>query len=209
MPAIETLIPFLGISLLLALTPGPDNVFVLLQSAMHGARAGAVIVLGLCTGLLVHTTVVAVGLGAVLAASTLAFTILKIAGALYLAYLAWKAFRAPVGSQVGSASEREPARRAYVRGVLMNLMNPKVVIFFLAFLPQFVVARSGTSPAVQLLVLGLAFTAATFVSFTAIAWFSGAFGTNFMRSPRLQRALNWSAGLVFLALAIKLAISQQ
>jgi threonine/homoserine/homoserine lactone efflux protein len=84
MPAIEALIPFLGISLLLALTPGPDNLFVLLQSAIHGVRAGVVIVLGLCTGLLVHTTVVAVGLGAVLAASAIAFTALKIAGALYL-----------------------------------------------------------------------------------------------------------------------------
>jgi threonine/homoserine/homoserine lactone efflux protein len=128
----------LGIAVLLSLAPGPDNIFVLLLSAMHGTRAGLTVVLGLCTGLLVHTAVVAVGLAALLAASAVAFTVLKIAGALYLVYLAWQAFRAPVGELSTSQMQVKTGKHMYLRGVIMNLTNPKVVIFFLAFLPQFV-----------------------------------------------------------------------
>ncbi|MDT6963752.1 LysE family translocator [Cupriavidus sp. SZY C1] len=208
MPPIETLLPFLGIALLLSLAPGPDNIFVLLQSAMHGTRAGLTVVLGLCTGLLVHTAVVAVGLAALLAASAVAFTILKVAGALYLVYLAWQAFRAPVG-QVGTPGHAaRPVRNMYLRGVVMNLTNPKVVIFFLAFLPQFVNPQQG-HVAVQLMVLGFVFIVATLLVFGSIAWFSGAFGRVLMRSARVQRAVNWFAGTVFLALAGRLVLSQR
>ncbi|AZG15790.1 LysE family translocator [Cupriavidus pauculus] len=208
MPPIETLLPFLGIALLLSLAPGPDNIFVLLQSAMHGTRAGLTVVLGLCTGLLVHTAVVAVGLAALLAASAVAFTILKVAGALYLVYLAWQAFRAPVG-QVGTPGHAaRPVRNMYLRGVVMNLTNPKVVIFFLAFLPQFVNPQQG-HVAVQLMVLGFVFIVATLLVFGSIAWFSGVFGRVLMRSARVQRAVNWFAGTVFLALAGRLVLSQR
>ncbi|WP_423193884.1 LysE family translocator [Cupriavidus sp. H18C2] len=208
MPPIETLLPFLGIALLLSLAPGPDNIFVLLQSAMHGTRAGLTVVLGLCTGLLVHTAVVAVGLAALLAASAVAFTILKVAGALYLVYLAWQAFRAPVG-QVGTPGHAaRPVRNMYLRGVVMNLTNPKVVVFFLAFLPQFVNPQQG-HVAVQLMVLGFVFIVATLLVFGSIAWFSGVFGRVLMRSARVQRAVNWFAGTVFLALAGRLVLSQR
>lgn len=208
MPSLDILLPFLGIAILLGLAPGPDNIFVLLQSAMHGTRAGLTVVLGLCTGLLVHTAVVAVGLAALLAASVVAFTVLKIAGALYLIYLAWQAFRAPVGDIGRSDAHPAPGRHMYWRGVVMNLTNPKVVIFFLAFLPQFVDARQG-HVAVQLMVLGFVFILATLLVFGAIAWFSGVFGRVLMRSARVQRAVNWFAGTVFLALAGKLALSQR
>ena len=208
MPPIETLLPFLGIAMLLSLAPGPDNIFVLLQSAMHGTRAGLTVVLGLCTGLLVHTAVVAVGLAALLAASAVAFTILKVAGALYLVYLAWQAFRAPVG-QVGTPGHAaRPVRNMYLRGVVMNLTNPKVVIFFLAFLPQFVNPQQG-HVAVQLMVLGFVFIVATLLVFGSIAWFSGVFGRVLMRSARVQRAVNWFAGTVFLALAGRLVLAQR
>ena len=208
MPPLETLLPFLGIAILLSLAPGPDNIFVLLQSAMHGTRAGLTVVLGLCTGLLVHTAVVAVGLAALLAASAVAFTVLKIAGALYLVYLAWQAFRAPVGAIGEGEAVARPVRNMYLRGVVMNLTNPKVVIFFLAFLPQFVNARQG-HVALQIMVLGFTFIVATLLVFGAIAWFSGLFGRVLMRSARVQRAVNWFAGTVFLALVGKLALSQR
>ena len=204
MPPISTLLPFFGISLLLGLTPGPDNVFVLLQSAMRGPRAGMIVVFGLCSGLLVHTAVVAVGLGALLAASKIAFTILKIAGALYLAYLAWRAFRAPVGVVNTDSSESIGTGHMYRRGVLMNLTNPKVIIFFIAFLPQFVVADRGPI-SLQITLLGIIFIAATLIVFSAIAYFSGVFGQLLLRSARAQRSLNWFAGVVFLGLAVKLA----
>src|SRR5207253_11057058 len=126
MPPLETLFAFFGISLLLGLTPGPDNVFVLLQSAMRGPRAGMVVVLGLCTGLLVHTTAVALGLATLFAASATAFAVLKICGALYLAWLAWQALRAPGGTEPPAAALSAGDWQMYRRGVLMNLSNPKV-----------------------------------------------------------------------------------
>ena len=98
MLTLDTTLAFFGLSILLSLSPGPDNVFVLMQSATHGRKAGLLVTLGLCTGLIGHTAAVALGLAALLAASATAFTLLKLAGAAYLLYLAWGAFRAPVVS---------------------------------------------------------------------------------------------------------------
>lgn len=224
MPSLQTALAFFAVSALLALSPGPDNVFVLLQSAMRGPRAGMLVVLGLCSGLVVHTVAVALGLAAVFAASTAAFTALKWIGAAYLLYLAWQAFRAPVGvgglggaggtgqggesgicGEGGAAASGSPM---YWRGVVMNLTNPKVVIFFLAFLPQFAdPARGPVAP--QLLVLGALFMLATLLVFGAIALGSGLFGRLLQRSARARRALNWLAATVFVALAARLATAQR
>ena len=211
MPSIETLVAFFGVSVLLALTPGPDNLFVLLQSAQHGWRTGLCVVLGLCLGLVVHTSAVALGLAALLAASSLAFTLLKFVGAAYLAYLAWQALRVPAAANAGPAAapSGRPAAgalRMVGRGVLMNLSNPKVLIFFLAFLPQFAdPARASVAP--QILLLGLVFMLATLLVFGAIALFSGHFGALLQRSARAQQWLQRTAGLVFLGLALRLATS--
>lgn len=207
MPSLETLIAFFSVSVLLALSPGPDNVFVLLQSAMRGPRAGLLVVLGLCSGLVVHTTAVALGLAALFAASQVAFTALKWLGAAYLAYLAWQAFRAPVGAAAAQTPTLS-GRQMYLRGVVMNLTNPKVAIFFLAFLPQFASPERG-SLALQMLCLGAVFIVAAFLVFGAIACFSGLFGTLLQRSARAQRALNWLAGLVFIGLAARLVTAQR
>lgn len=207
MPPLETLLPFFGIAVVLGLTPGPDNIFVLLQSAMRGPRAGMVVVLGLCTGLLVHTAAVAFGLAALFATSQVAFAALKIAGALYLAYLAWQAFRAPMGKMAEGGGGNVGTGHMYRRGVVMNLTNPKVVIFFLAFLPQFVAADRGHI-ALQIMVLGVVFIIATLLVFSVIAYFSAMFGTLLLRSARAQRALNRFAGVVFLGLAARLATSR-
>lgn len=208
MPTLQTLIAFFGISVVLGFTPGPDNVFVLIESARRGPRAGITVVLGLCLGLMVHTTAVALGLAALVAASPAAFTVLKLCGAAYLAWLAWQAFRAPVGQGDAPQAVGGGAWQMVRKGVLMNLTNPKVVIFFLAFLPQFVAADRGPV-ATQIAVLGGVFIVATLLVFSIIAWFSGAFGTLLLRSPRAQRALNWFAGLVFVGLALRLATSQR
>ena len=207
MPALDTLAAFFGVSVLLCLSPGPDNVFVLFQSALNGRKAGLSVVLGLCSGLLVHTAAVALGLAAIVAASETAFTVLKLTGAAYLVWLAWQAFRAPVGPL---SAQAEPAGfgRMYLRGVVMNLSNPKVTIFFLAFLPQFVDRTQGGT-ALQVLWLGAAFIVATLLTFGAIAVFAATFGQALQRSARAQRVLNWGAGTVFLGLAARLAISQR
>jgi threonine/homoserine/homoserine lactone efflux protein len=203
MPDAHTLLSFFGIAVLLALTPGPDNVFVLMQSALWGRAAGIIVVLGLCTGLLVHTAAVAVGLAAVFAASPMAFTILKLAGAAYLAYLAWQAFRAPTDTAPAQGAPQLARGSLYVRGIIMNLTNPKVLLFFLAFLPQFAAPAAGPL-APQIAVLGAIFMLATLLVFSAIAFFSGAAGALLQRSPRARRTLNLCAALVFIALALRL-----
>lgn len=205
---LETTVAFFSVSILLALTPGPDNVFVLLQSAMRGRMAGMLVVFGLCTGLLVHTSAVALGLAALFAASALAFTVLKFVGAAYLAYLAWHAFRAPAGIASGERPESMSRRQMYMRGIIMNVTNPKVAIFFLAFLPQFATPENG-SLVLQILWLGGVFIIATLLVFGAIAYFSGAFGAVLQRSPRAQLLLNRLSGAVFLGLAARLATAQR
>ncbi|MDD2926320.1 LysE family translocator [Rhodoferax sp.] len=208
MLSLQTAITFLGVSLLLGVTPGPDNVFVMVQSATHGRRAGWLVVLGLCTGLLVHTAAVTLGLAALFAASASAFVVLKFAGAAYLAYLAWQAYRAPVtGGDTGAALALQP-RQLWLRGVIMNLTNPKVVLFFLAFLPQFVDPRRGPV-AGQLLALGALFMLATLLTFGAISYFSAALGQQLRRSSRVQRWLNRVTALVFAGLALRLAVAQR
>lgn len=213
MPTIETLTTFFGVAVLLGLSPGPDNLFVLLQSAQRGWRAGMCVVLGLCLGLVVHTAAVALGLAAVFAASSRAFAVLKWCGAAYLVWLAWGALRAPAGPDgsepgAGAGPARGGALRMVGRGMVMNLTNPKVLIFFLAFLPQFADPLRG-SVAAQLMVLGVVFMLATLLVFGAIACFSGAFGALLQRSARARRWLNRVAGLVFLGLAARLATAQR
>ena len=214
MPTLDTLLAFFGVSLLLGITPGPDNLFVLVQSAQRGWRAGMAVVVGLCAGLVVHTAAVALGLAALFAASAEAFTVLKYLGAAYLAWLAWQSLRPrPEAMQNAADPDRAPspserpaasAWRMVGRGMVMNLTNPKVLIFFLAFLPQFANPALG-SVAPQIMLLGVVFMVATLLVFGAIAVFSGTFGTLLLRSERAQRWLNRAAGVVFLGLAVRLA----
>jgi threonine/homoserine/homoserine lactone efflux protein len=175
---------------------------------MRGRKAGMLVVLGLCTGLLVHTAAVALGLAALFAASAAAFTALKLLGAAYLIYLAWQAFRAPAGAPGMAQPEAMSGRQMYVRGVIMNITNPKVAIFFLAFLPQFANPEKGNL-VLQILCLGGVFMLATLLVFGAIAYFSGSFGAALHRSPRAQRVLNRLSALVFVGLAARLASAQR
>jgi threonine/homoserine/homoserine lactone efflux protein len=208
MPSFDTSVLFLGTAMLLALAPGPDNLFVLMVSASQGRRAGILVVLGLCSGLVVHTVAVSLGLAVVFAASAVAFTALKYAGAAYLAWLAWQAWRAPAAAHVQGRRAATPAHELYLRGVVMNLTNPKVVLFFLAFLPQFVRPGAG-GVALQLAWFGFLFIVATLACFGAIAWFAGSFGERLRGSERVQRLLNRAASLVFAALALRLATTRR
>ena len=219
MPTFQSLVAFFGVAVLLALSPGPDNLFVLMQSVQRGWRVGIAVVVGLCLGVVVHTMAVALGLAAVFAASSIAFTVLKWCGAAYLAYLAWGAWRAPVSvGKPGDSASTESAISYEIsskelltmvrRGVVMNLTNPKVLIFFLAFLPQFADPAIGpVGP--QIFVFGAVFILAAFLVFGAIALFSGAFGNLLLRSPRAQFWLNKITAVVFVGLAVKLATAQR
>jgi threonine/homoserine/homoserine lactone efflux protein len=199
---------FIAASVALALAPGPDNIFVLTQSAISGRIAGLSVTVGLCTGLIFHTLAVAFGVAVIFQASTAAFTILKLFGASYLLYLAWQAFRLAPNSGSDAEKVKLSVRELYLRGVIMNVSNPKVAIFFLAFLPQFAEPAHGSVP-VQIIVLGALFMASAFVVFAAIAWGAGSLGAWFQRSERAPIILNRIAGTVFVALAVRLAVAER
>ncbi len=204
----DTLLTFIAASTLLSFAPGPDNLFVLMQSALHGRRAGFLITLGLCTGLLVHTTLVALGVAAVIMVSAIAFLILKLAGAGYLIYLAVMSWRASASALSPEKAPRLSARQYYLRGILMNLSNPKVAIFFLAFLPQFARPEAG-SVTLQLLVLGALFIVVALLVFGLIAALASWLAAPLAGSSRAQIFLNRLAALVFLGLAARLALSSR
>jgi threonine/homoserine/homoserine lactone efflux protein len=203
-----TLLMFFTTSILLALSPGPDNLIVMTQAAQQGRKAGLLVTLGLCTGLLFHTAAVTFGLAALFKASALAFTVLKCTGAGYLLYLAWLSFRA--GTETGSSAvaDRLNSAALYRRGIIMNITNPKVSIFFLAFLPQFADPTKGSLP-VQLLLLGGIFIVATIIVFGAISILAGVFGEKFRKSAFAQKLLNRAAAFIFAGLALKLALAQR
>lgn len=208
MPAIETVITFFTASVLLALAPGPDNIFVLTQSALQGRSAGITVMLGLCTGLVAHSGAVALGVAAIFQTSAIAFSALKLLGAVYLLYLAWQAFRASASRIQCRGNSHIQLWKLYRRGIIMNITNPKVSIFFLAFLPQFVDPAKG-SVAVQIMALGGLFIVATIWIFGSIALLAGTLGKYLSKSDRAQNVLNKISGTVFLCLALKLATAER
>lgn len=200
---LESITVFVIASALLSIAPGPDNIFVLTQSALYGKKSGVLVTLGLCTGLIFHTTAVAFGVAAIFHTSIVAFTVLKVIGALYLAYLAWQAFLASSRSLQSRGSNLRSNGALYFRGIVMNITNPKVSIFFLAFLPQFVSPDHGPL-ASQIFLLGGVFICVALVIFSAIAVLAGALGAWLHNSPKAQVYLNRIAGAVFAGLALKL-----
>ena len=207
-------------ALVVALAPGPDNLFVLAQSATHGAKAGFSVICGLCTGICVQTALLIVGVSALIAASPVAFFVLQCCGAAYLLYLAYKSFQVRAGvvkldagadasnemraDNAGGEGAGLPFRRLYLRGIIMNLTNPKAVLFALSFIPPAVDMSRDMSPSLQMVVLGAEFVTATFIVFGSIALLAGAVKKFMLNSPKANRNLNWFSGCVFIALAIAL-----
>jgi len=204
----QTLGMFIVASTLLALAPGPDNIFVLTQSMLKGTKAGVIITLGLCSGLVFHTSAVALGVAVIFQTSVVAFTLLKIAGALYLLYLAYLCFKDASKTTLSADATPLSARALYRRGIFMNVTNPKVSIFFLAFLPQFTRPELG-NVTVQVFVLGATFMVCALVVFSLIALLAGRIGAWFAQTKHGESILNKVAGTVFAGLAIKLALSEQ
>jgi threonine/homoserine/homoserine lactone efflux protein len=164
---------FLGVSIMLTLMPGPDILFVIAQSIAKSRREGIAVAFGLCTGLIVHTSAAALGISAIFHQSALTFQVLKIAGGIYLFYLAYQAWRERGKTQTPElALERKGSWGAmYRRGIWMNLLNPKVSLFFLAFLPQFVSAKDGAIP-LQMLLLGALFIIQALLIFVLVSLFA-------------------------------------
>lgn len=205
MPPFDLLMPFVLASALLSLAPGPDNLFVLTQSALYGRRSGILITMGLCSGLVVHTIAVALGVAVIFQTSELAFNTLKYLGACYLIYLAWMSFKASAQNLDAPSPKLISAGQLYGRGVIMNITNPKVSIFFLAFLPQFASVDVGPL-APQIFVLGALIMAVSFFIFSAIAVLAGSLGDWLQNSAKAQIYLNRLAGIVFIGLAANLLL---
>ena len=205
---LQTIVMFVTASTLLALAPGPDILFVLTQSMSKGSRSGIVIALGLCSGLIFHTTAVALGVAVIFQTSVVAFSLLKFVGAAYLLYLAYMAFKDASKSKLETQKTPLGLASLYKRGIFMNITNPKVSIFFLAFLPQF------TNPAVgnvtgQIFMLGALFMLSALIVFTLVSLLAGRVGAWFSKTKNGEKILNRVAGTVFAALAIKLALTSR
>ena len=199
------LFAFLVAAVLITATPGPDNLMVLGMGVSRGRRQGIAFGLGCALGCLSHTLLAVVGVSALIAASPVAFTALKWVGGAYLIWLGVQALRSQGGGQVAAADAVpvQPLRSLFLKGMFANAINPKVVLFFLSFLPQFVVPAQG-QVALQLGLLGLAFTAQAAVLFGLLGYFAGAIGAWLGRRPRAGLWLDRVAGAVFVGLGVKM-----
>lgn len=200
--SLETVIAFVLASVILSLVPGPDNIYVMTNSALKGWRVGFYTTLGLCTGLIGHTFLVAIGVSVIFQTSALAFNGFKIIGAGYLIYLGWLSLQSKELNISGTGKDNSN-RSYYITGVIMNLTNPKVALFFLVFLPQFV-NISNDSVTIQVVLLGLLFILSALCVFSSIA-FLGSFLEGYLKkSSSVNKNINKLAALVYFALAINL-----
>ncbi|WP_200917980.1 LysE family translocator [Jeongeupia sp. HS-3] len=204
----EQFLGFLAAAMLITASPGPDNLMVLGTGISRGRRQGMVFGLGCALGCLSHTLLAALGISALIAASAPAFMALKICGGLYLVWLGIQALRSRGNARVdGRQAPAESLRRLFCKGLLANVINPKVVLFFLAFLPQFVVvARGGVGW--QTAQLGLLFTVQAALLFGLLGYFSGAVGQWLNRWPCAGLWLDRIAGTIFIALGLRLIVSR-
>ena len=198
----ETIITFVAASVVLSLVPGPDNIFVMSHSAIKGWRIGFYTTLGLCTGLIGHTVLVAIGVSVIFQTSAIAFNGLKIIGAFYLLYLAWLSVQNKE-LNLGGTDKNNTNRSYYFTGVIMNLTNPKVALFFLVFLPQFVNTSNG-NVTIQIFLLGLLFILSALCVFTSIAYLASFLEDILKKSKTVNKNLNLLAALIYFTLAINL-----
>jgi threonine/homoserine/homoserine lactone efflux protein len=204
---LSMLLCFLGASAALTIAPGPDNLFVLTQGIARGRKPAIVTALGMCSGISVHTTAAAFGISAVFYSSVVAFNIVKYAGAAYLLYLAWKTLKEQSIIQLSSADDRAAAA-LFKRGFIMNVLNPKVAMFFLAFLPQFVTPETDYF-ALQMLLLGFIFMVQAVVIFCLIGFFSGSIGSYILARPKIAKYFEWLTAGVFASLGVRLALAER
>lgn len=193
---------FIGASILIILAPGPDIIFTITQGLTNGKKAGITTALGLACGNLVHTIAAALGLSVLFKTSPAAFWILKIAGAIYLLYLAWLSIKHR-NDALDLSQGKMKNENLFWRGFLMNVMNPKVALFFIAFLPRFVKVDSG-NVMLQFFILGLLFAVLVVFVFGAGGYFAGFFGEILREKSGFSRKMNIISALVFIVIAISL-----
>lgn len=205
---LETLLIFIPLALALNLTPGADMLFCLGQGAKSGPRAGVAASLGIATGAFVHALAGGLGLAALIAANPLAYLVIRWAGIFYLLYLAYLAFRMPVTALTPAEVIQTRSWRAWQDGVLVCLFNPKVALFMLALVPQFVDPARG-SVLLQFLIFGMILNIGGTLINAMVGIFAGSIGQALAQNARAARALNLFSGCVFVGLAAKLAFDRR
>ena len=200
---VATLVLFISTSIILIIIPGPDLVFTITQGMTNGRRAGITTAMGLSLGNIVHTLAAALGLSLIIKSSVVAFTIFKSLGAIYLFYLAFKAIKHRKELININSPKNNDSKGLFLRGLLMNILNPKVAIFYLTFLPQFVNYKSANVP-LQMCILGLIFIILTAIVFSLLGYFSGIFRDRLLKKPRFSEYMNITAAVIFIGLGVKL-----
>lgn len=204
----EQFFGFLAAAILITASPGPDNLMVLGMGISKGRRQGIAFGLGCALGCLSHTFLAVVGVSALIAASPAAFTALKVGGGLYLIWLGFNALRSTGIARVEAVkADEQTLANLFFKGVFANAINPKVVLFFLSFLPQFVIPANG-SVAWQMAALGVTFTVQAAVLFGLLGYFSGTVGQWLNSRPKAGAILDRIAGAVFIALGLRLIVSR-
>jgi threonine/homoserine/homoserine lactone efflux protein len=199
---IETLISFAFATSILAISPGPDNIFVLTQSIVNGKKYGIATVFGLMTGCIIHTTLVAFGVSAIIKNHENLFLLLKIFGASYLLFLAYKVYKSDAEITFSTENiQKKSTFQLFKKGFLMNVLNPKVTIFFLAFFPQFLFSTE-LSTIFQFYILGLIFILVSFFIFGSIAFLGGKISNYVLQNKQTGLVLKWAQILVFVGIAL-------
>jgi len=206
-PGTQDLLLFVFSALLLNITPGPDTLYIVGRSSTQGFKAGANAALGISAGIMVHVTAAALGLSAILAASATAFTVLKVAGAVYLIYIGISLIRSRA-VDANTAMDRATLRTIFVQGFWTNVLNPKVALFFLAFLPQFVDAAA-PGRAFSFLFLGLVFNLNGTLWNLFVAWSSARIGRGLMANDTVSRWFNRCVGVLFVCLGARLVLAKE
>lgn len=203
---------FIISGLLLNLMPGPDTLFIMSKSASQGWKAGVAASLGICSGVYVHVFAAAFGLSALLATSAIAFVVVKLVGAAYLIYLGWMTLRQKVATasevNVQAVQTKQPLFTIYRQGFLTNALNPKVALFFLAFVPQFISVDS-TNTVLAFILLGTVFDISSLIWCTSVALFTAFASERLQLSASVKVCLNKLVGALFIGLGVRLAVSAQ
>ncbi|EAR12016.1 hypothetical protein PI23P_11802 [Polaribacter irgensii 23-P] len=199
---IETLVSFAFATSILALSPGPDNIFVLTQSIVHGKKYGLVTVFGLISGCLVHTTLLAFGVSAMIKESENIFMGIKVFGALYLLYLAYKVYKSDATIVLCEEyTVNKTTKQLFKEGFIMNVLNPKVSIFFLAFFPGFLFTKH-LNTVFQFYILGAIFMLISLVIFSLIAILASVISEKIKKNKQIGYYLKWIQVVVFVSIAV-------
>ncbi len=200
---------FIGATLLLAITPGQDFIYVMVRSASQGIRTGLIAVAGLMVGVMFHTLAAATGLATILLTSSYAFNAIKLIGAAYLIYLGIQAFRQKGKLEIKQCKDKVSDLKIFREGILSSTLNPKLALFFMAFLPQFISTGADSNPFNQMLILGVLFALLSLPILLMVAAFSAKFGDFLTKNKTISHLIGKITGLVLVGLGIRLGFIEQ